>query len=950
MWHPALIKQTRTFPEIQPTSQLSAFWQDDDASENASENTPAPLIVVPNISAAALDSATIMNWTANCDALVVEEIFERQQIIERAATTSPELLGWHESIAEKTIDDFYALSYAYLQTMIMSLKLRFSSNLDLADFETMVIEAADAAIAGDEKQTTDKLFACFDALLEEKNCYYPVQPQLCELVLTHPNTLGNSITKQFKSCDSPINILISGQDAKKLADKNPSTLATIKQLAESNQLSFIGGLESELNENLISAETVANQIAIGRNSLKKVFGQPPNVFARRSFGLNPATPGILKSFGYDGAIHANFSGGTIPTMGSGVMRWTGDDEKHVLAVSEVPMDASDSGTFLELGMVLGDMIDSAHSATALLTHWPDKTCQSLADLKRIAKFVPLFGEFVTIDQVFEDAYDPGYGQTFTADEYESPHLQDAIKTRQLNPVSRYTNYWRRFQHLEAIRRTILLATIEHDLAQQTVDPIMQTADKLQAEIELATAEKEPPPCPSPLDKNLETLLTEASQLLHSPQAKTDAETNSETSTSFCFVNCHATKQRIEVKPPAELSLPAGSLKSEPPIVLADNRSGQQTGSWILELPGLSKTAIDFANVENRDLFQKDPPLCSDLLLQNEFFKVQLDEKSGGIRSIVQHSGKTNLAGQQLSIRLPKNHPTKQQYANMVADSIETIENETLSAAIKSTGRLVADHQDLARFEQTVRIVRGISRIEIDVTLHPIDPLTANSNHYICSRLAWKSEGARLFANVLDSREQVVSPWFHATKYVNVQESGLPSVSLLTGGLPFHRRSNRRMLDSVLMLHNESQTRVSFAIDIDQPYPSAAAASRLTPVIQYPARQNPAVTAGALKADKTGQVKSDWLFHFNRKNILATHAAPIFDDDGKCKGVILRLKETESRAVQLSIMSVKLLRAAEVVNFSGEVFETLPLNDADKRRVTLDIDPLSFLQVNLYFQI
>ena len=160
-------------------------------------------------------------------------------------------------------------------------------------------------------------------------------------------------------------------------------------------------------------------------------------------------------------------------MGSGVMRWTGDDAEHVLAVSEVPMDASDSGTFLELGMVLGDMIDSAHSATALLTHWPNKTCQSLADLKRIAKFVPLFGEFVTIDQVFEDAYDPGYGQTFTADEYESPHLRDAIKNRQRNPISRYTNYWRRFHQLEAVRRMALLATIKHDLPQATINPVLQ---------------------------------------------------------------------------------------------------------------------------------------------------------------------------------------------------------------------------------------------------------------------------------------------------------------------------------------------------------------------------------------------------------------------------------------------------------------------------------------------
>ena len=945
LWHPALIKQTRTFPQIQSTSATSTYWQIDDDSKTA----PAPLIVVPNISATALSSATIMNWTASCDALLVEEISDRKQIIERAATTSAELLSWQKSVSDKTVNDFYALGYAYLQTMIMSLKLRYSSNLNRADFETMVVEAADAAVAGDQEQTTDKLFACFDALLEEKNCYYPVEPQLCELLLTHANTLGSSLTKQFESHESPLSVLITGQDARSLADKNPSTLATIKQLVESDQIAIVGGLESELDDNLVCAETVANQIAIGRNSLQHVFGKKPNVFTRRSFGLNPTTPGILNSFDYEGAIHANFSGDTIPSMGSGAMRWTGDDEEHILAISEVPMDAADSGTFLELGKVLGEMIDSAHSATALLTHWPNKTCQSLADLKRIANFVPLFGEFVTIDQVFEDAYDPGYGQTFTADEYESPHLSNAIKSQQLNPISRYTDYWRRFYELEAARRVVLLATVQHNLSQSTVAPILQNADELQAEIESATLAKAPPSAPTPLDEKMQTLLTQVTQLKQSTRSETKADADPNSTTLFHYLNCQATKQRIEVKPPAELSLPTGTLKAQPPVHLAVNRTGQQMSTWILDLPGLSTTAVDFANVQPQNLFQKDPPLCSELLLQNEFFKIQLDEKSGGIRSIQQHAGKTNLAGQQLSIRLPEKHPAKQKYADMVADSIETIENQPLSAAIKSTGRLVADDLELARFEQTVRIVRGISRIEINVKLDPLEPLTASSQHYICSRLAWKSESARLFANVLDSREQVASPWFHATKYVTVEESGSPSVSLLTGGLPFHRRANRRMLDSLLMIHNESQTNFSFAIDIDQPYPSAAVVSRLTPVLQYPALHDLPNTHGGSQTSESGQTRSSWLFHINRKNILATSMKPIFNDDGKCNGVSLRLKETESRSAKLIISSFKTLRAAEIVKFNGEVFETLPLDDSDKRKVSLNVDPLSFLQVNLYFQ-
>ena len=376
LWHPALIKQTNSVPEIQSTAETAGFWQ--------SADVQAPLIIIPDISADKLDSATLMGWTANCDALVIEELTDRRQIIEQAAFNSEDLNHWKDSVAEEIVNDFYALGYAYLQTMLMSLQLRYSTNLDRVDFDAKVVAAAEAAIAGDQQQTSDKLFACFDTLLEEKNSYYPVEPHICELLLTHPNTLGSSLTKQLESSDAPISILISGQDARKLANKNQPTVEVIKQRIEAKKLSLVGGLDVELDDNLVSGQTVANQLATGRESFRDVFGSPPNVFARRSFGLNPTTPSLLNSFGFEGAIHANFSNGTIPSLGSGAMRWTSDSDEHILAISELPMDAADSGTFLNLGVELGEMIDAAHSATALLTHWPNKACQSLDDLKPVS--------------------------------------------------------------------------------------------------------------------------------------------------------------------------------------------------------------------------------------------------------------------------------------------------------------------------------------------------------------------------------------------------------------------------------------------------------------------------------------------------------------------------------------------------------------------------------------
>ena len=111
LWHPALIKQANSVAEIQSTVETVGFWQTLDVQ--------APLIVVPNISAAKLDSATLMGWTATCDAHVIEELTDRTQIIEQAASTSEELNHWKDSVSQKIVNDFYALGYAYLQTCLL---------------------------------------------------------------------------------------------------------------------------------------------------------------------------------------------------------------------------------------------------------------------------------------------------------------------------------------------------------------------------------------------------------------------------------------------------------------------------------------------------------------------------------------------------------------------------------------------------------------------------------------------------------------------------------------------------------------------------------------------------------------------------------------------------------------------------------------------------------------
>ncbi len=53
-------------------------------------------------------------------------------------------------------------------------------------------------------------------------------------------------------------------------------------------------------------------------------------------------------------------------------------------------------------------------------------------------------------------------------------------------------------------------------------------------------------------------------------------------------------------------------------------------------------------------------------------------------------------------------------------------------------------------------------------------------------------------------------------------------SLLTGGLPYHRRSSMRVIDSLLIVRGESSRRFSLGIGIDVANPAAAAADLIAP--------------------------------------------------------------------------------------------------------------------------
>ena len=949
LWHPALLSTANDLPSYHPAEFSHPSWNDGlpsvgdaefeagESVEGGEQDEPFPLVVIPRVAQSQVDSGFLMDVQQS--GIIVEDPPNRDSLVAEACRECSFAADLLQQVDSSLAEEFMALGYAYLQIQLMTRQLRYSSNLDENRFRDCVLTAARAVVQGDSASWEDQLVACYDLLLEEKNAYYPVEPQLCDLTLVSDSTAGEGLSRALDS-GSAINLLMTGSLANSISDQNPETAARISHRVDAGTLSIVGGDELELPNWLVNSETLVDQLQAGCQSIEQSFGKRPRVFARRRFGLHPSLPNILHQMGFVGAIHATFDGGTFPRSANGVMRWTGDDDESILSLADVPLDASDPGSFIGLGIKLGEMIDSAHMASALFVHWPDTTCQAYDDLQRITRLTPLFGDFVTLDHFFDSAYDPGYGDQFAADEYRTPYLKQALKQGIPDPVSRWIDYWQRVSRLQSIQNVATRAMIRHQssIDADVLDDWNQKVTEAQSQIDASVVDvKESTSAIHVLDQLERNALSRWAGLEADPDETGwrvwpgGDDQGSSSIDSVVLVNPVDSRVRSFLeRVPGTIN---GSLKNQPPIWLAHQDA--TSSQWLAELPANGAVSLSESSLQPGFCFEKDPPVVEGLRLQNEYFYLEIDDQSGGLRCIGQHGQRVNLLGQQLAVRIPTQGSAKRQparYTQMVCRSTSS-SNGPLTGSVTTRGELLDGDGAVASFEQTISVARGMSRIGFEVQVDWAAPPGAEMNHYLCSRFAWKDESAPIFANSVDSRQQVTSEWFHATQFITIGSE--ETVTVLTGGLPYHRRANRRMIDSILVCAGESRRRFKFAVDIGQRYGLSANRQWLSP---------PTILA----AKDVLQLDDGWCFHINCKNVSVTSCRPMLDDGGQ-EGFELRLKETEGRLARATIRSRRRLSHACQNDFLGSVLQELEINSDSTDGVQLELPPYALVQLSFKFQ-
>ncbi len=470
-FHPALFAVTRELP----------LWR------RADDPPPDPsgkIIIVPSACSSWLPHAWAEQAT-NAGAVVVEGIDDREQLVEellialekfRASDAGPsnepsdaneaspgvhpvafssdendaKMLGdkppgspkdaiaqnaTPSSIDPELVADFLAFGSAYLHLDLLTRRMHYYSNLDSSPLRLDLIAAAEAAVEGDGDESRRRLKRAFELLLDARERFFPVDSYLIDLCLLIPR-LADKLPAAL-SPSEPTTVLATASDWEEMAKEQPDVFAEIKKNVEQGRIGLAGGEYREGPTALAPIESVLWDLDRGLKVYSELFGRRPKVWARRRYGFSTLLPQILNRCGMPYAVHTALDDGYYPDEEQSKFRWEGCDGETVDAFSRIPLPADGATAFLRLSQRMAEAMEGDQSAAIMFARWPELSTPWFDDLRRVHRYVPVFGKFVTLEGFFEETSAPGRTYKHAAKEYFAPYLTQAVAREIGDPISRF---------------------------------------------------------------------------------------------------------------------------------------------------------------------------------------------------------------------------------------------------------------------------------------------------------------------------------------------------------------------------------------------------------------------------------------------------------------------------------------------------------------------------------
>ncbi|MGQ9575915.1 MAG: hypothetical protein ACUVUC_11400 [Thermoguttaceae bacterium] len=888
LYHPDLVASTQSLPR----------WLSGDYPP---EDPAGKLIVIPSCCEARVPADWLAKATA-AGARLVRNYGNREGLLAAALEDlDPDAPQTDPALAR----DFLALGFCQFLVELLTRQFRYMSNLDEARFRQHVLEACQAARQEDPNTARQHLRSAFDRLTEAREYFYPVETYLLDLTLVASTTLGQSLRNELGS-GRMLNLLVSGRVVEQMAAREPASLELLRQGIETGNVTLVGGEYDEQELPLLEPEEILDQLRRGLDVYQRYLGCRPTIYGRRRFGLTPLLPQILRQLGFVGALHFTLDGGRFPSGNQSKLRWEGLDGTELPSLGRIPFDAAQPDCFLRLPQRLGEGLDLDYASTVVFAHWPGRASPWYSDLGRMAQYGPVLGRFATLKAYFESTQYAGRTERYEADQYGSPYLAQEVEAGEPDPISRWVD--RRKQSDRAHRRQAMATMAE--LAGKRglpLDPQTRPADELTAALASAVCggRGRGPDGPGILVAN--------------PR-------------SFPWREC------LDIS-----SWNRQPALSAPVVDAAEKGPCKQV---LLEVPGMGFAWTGPGDPDRPPEDRKSagkkkqqPPMAEPNVLRNEYFEATISPTTGGIQAIHNYAVRANRLAQQIAMRLipPRRSSemiepgAEEEYSVMAADEVTVEQSGPLVGRIVSRGRLL-DHegQRLARFVQTAEARRGSRILEIRIELDVERPPGPNPwTSYYAARFAWTDETAQTYRSVGWARQLTEASHLEAPLFFHIR-APRSRMTILPGGLPYHRRFGLRKLDTLLVVRGETARAFRLGIGVDFAHPAAAAMGFL---------------AGRLESTASGRPPTGpcaWLFHVDVRSVLATHWEPV-RVDGRPAGFRVRLLETEGRRGPVGLRTFRTLASARKLDLLGQTVAELPVQGDC---VTMDLAPYEWIYLEV----
>ncbi len=925
-WHPVLLADARALPR----------WN---RSDSPPEPAPGKLFVVPPLCNDWL-SGGWADFARSKGAVVVADATDRPAMIEQALAP----LTLESPPDADLVADFFALGTSLLQIELLTRHMRHYSNLDEVHLQREAVAAADAALAHDAEAAHVHLKACFELLTEARERFYPIECYLLDLCLLIPRLADEHLERVLDGPTSA-NILMTAADLEEIATQKPALVARLRDRWNEGRVECIGGEYHENPAPLVPLSSLQWEFRHGRETFQRLLSRVPTTWGRRRYGLSTLLPQLLHKWGYLSALHVLLDDGIYPDVEHSKIRWEGCDGTIIDALTRIPLAGDSATSFLRFSQRMAESMEQDQAAALILARWPEVRAPWLDDLRRMNRYSPCLGRFVTFGHFFSQTEDPGRLSAFDASEYLSPFLVQSVARQEANAVSRFVDFTHRRCRFDAAAWCTALARL---IAGQA--PV---ADDTAAQEKLL--EQAGPDADAETIARAEAMLAEfvpgsaarLGEIILSGAGKQPG---------MLVINSCSFARRVSVDLAGFIHPPAvgGPVKH----VQFDNL--RKTA--IVDLPGCGFAWIAASTATTQAPQVHDTPCAAGNIIRNELFEVHINEATGSIARVKGYGRSPNRLSQQIGFRFPRERSftveedgqqfeERSYYSEMRCRSIEITSTRPALGEIVTTGDIFDQTNGavLATFRQATRVWRSRPVVEIEIELDVKQMPDGNPwTNYYALRFAYHDSEAALTRGIFGGAQKFTGERFETLDYIEIADEQ-QRTTICPLGLPFHRKTGPRTFDTLLITAGETKRRFKCVIALDADYPMQAALDTTVPVLSVPTSSGP---------PRTGH--SGWFFHLSARNVQILQVLPATTPDpdepevweahdrGAAQegiGIVLRLVETEGRHRKVKLQCFRYPKSARLCDFEGRTIAQLRV-EADS--VLLDVTAYEIADIELRF--